>query len=143
MKKFILPVLALAMLMGCKTAEQALLEQGGTLVPVTEVKLLVLGNTLLTKGIDPRGRSFKADVFVSPDGNTHALSRSEGREVENRGKYTFDSDKLCFEWILEPRWGKGCANVYKKPDGEYAIYNKESGREISSFSILKGNPKGL
>lgn len=119
------------------------MEQGGTRLTGSQAEQLILGNTLLTHGTDPRGRAFNADLYVDPNGKTHAIANSGGREVENRGQYTFNKDGLCFEWTLQPRWGKGCATVYKKPDGEYAVYQTDNGREISSFKILKGNPKGL
>jgi hypothetical protein len=141
MKKFVFAALVcIVSLTGCKTAEQSLMEQGGTLLSVKEAENIILGNTLAVHGSDSQGRFFSGNVYVAVDGNTHAMTNNSN---ENRGLWAFKNDGLCIEWTMDPRWGNGCANVYKKPDGEYAIHLKSDGREISSFSVSKGNPKNL
>lgn len=132
MRKIAIVLLAGMTLVGCKTAEQALVEAGRTPLKAEQLKSLFVGNT-----INGQSATFTFSAFVSPDGTTRGTNT---RGSTNSGTWKIVGDTVCLEW-KDPRWTNACSK-YFEDKGEY-VKVLPDGSEHYRFTIEKGNPKGL
>lgn|GEM_PF-4756869 len=131
MKKFAFAaVISAFTLMGCKTAEQSLIEAGAKPLTATEIKLTVVGNTTnvtLANGVT-------ATSYFNPNGTAFAKNNKSSSD----GTWEIKSDgQICINWV---KWGGKCVRVY--PSGaEFKEIDESGNLFLTVNQIRTGNPE--
>ncbi|MEL6266246.1 MAG: hypothetical protein AAFR52_11475 [Pseudomonadota bacterium] len=143
MRSLIASLVGVALLAGCQTTEEKLVEGGAQPLTADEVAALVVGNTLYTASDRWRHHSYYA-----PDGTAAGRTTWDGGEESASAVWEISEDGLwCRDWDND--WGggeHGCQAVYPAGDGDYwFIYRRGSHGETKDFkvTVLEGNPEAL
>lgn len=124
--------------------EEQMAKENKTPLNETEIREVVVGNTLYTSGVSNGGTRWEWAGYYSKEGNARGRAWWNGGQNEGEGAWYIKEGLFCSKWGPD-EWGNGgenCQKLYK--DGrEITFIVVEGPGDNGTLTLKEGNPLDL